>query len=166
MYLPLIYSLWFFYYASRVGLILIPSFYLYFSARWAPGTPIHLHYWVPGEDVPRTVMGIHGSRFLGRLPLVLAHRSSPEANTGQILNHRIKLSSLDYRLWASLPAVDQQQLWLGLLFCVWGETSFVLVLGFQHRIQSWWLLQSCRAVWQLTLLSQRSRAESCRALGC
>lgn len=29
---------------------------------------------------------------------------------GQILNHQIKLSSLDRRLWASLPAVDQQQL--------------------------------------------------------
>lgn len=44
------------------------------------------------------------------LPLALAHRSSPEANMGQILNHQIKLSSLDRRLWASLPAVDQQQL--------------------------------------------------------
>lgn len=132
MYLPLIYSLWFFYYASRVGLILIPSFYLYFSARWAPGTPIHLHYWVPGEDVPRTVMGIHGSRFLRRLPLALAHRSSPEANTGQILNHRIKLSSLDYRLWASLPAVDQQQLWLGLLFCV-------LCLGWDQFCAGAWI---------------------------
>lgn len=65
---------------------------------------------MPEEDVPKTVMGIHGSRFLRRLPLALAHQSSPEANMGQILNHQIKLSSLDRRLWASLPAVDQQQL--------------------------------------------------------
>ena len=72
--------------------------------------PVHLHYWVPGEDVPKTAMGIHGSCFLRRLPLALAHWSSPEANMGQILNHQIKLSSLDRRLWASLPAVDQQQL--------------------------------------------------------
>lgn len=97
--------------------------------------PIHLHYWVPGEDVPKTLMGIHGSRFLRRLPLALAHRSSPEANMGQILNHQIKLSSLDRWLWASLPAVDQQQLWLGPLFCVWGETSIVRVLGLQGRVR-------------------------------
>lgn len=38
------------------------------------------------------------------LPLALAHRQGPEANMDQILNHRIKLSSLDHRLWASLPA--------------------------------------------------------------
>lgn len=72
--------------------------------------PAHLHYWVPGEDVPKTVTGICGGCFLRRLPLARAHWSSPEANTGQILNHRIKLSSLDRQLWASLPAVDQQQL--------------------------------------------------------
>lgn len=68
---------------------------------------VGLPYW---EAVPRAVMGIQRSLFLRRLTLALAHLNSPEANSGQILNHRIKLSSLDRQLWASLPAVDQQQL--------------------------------------------------------